>query len=145
MRRVTHVLFSIATSGILSLWKTPMGVLPVILVGASSLIPDLDLRKSHRRLLHNIFAPTVISLLAYILLEDVTTHNYVVSKAIFIGWVSHIFLDSLTLKGVGIFYPFLKKHYGLRLCESNNIVFNVAISTLSILLIAYYSRLLFFT
>lgn len=81
----------------------------------ASLIPDIDSTKSilgrffkpvgwvlrHRFWLHSVFSAVILSvLIAFI---DVR-----MAYAVFLGYVSHLFLDMFNHQGIAIFYPFSK-------------------------------------
>jgi inner membrane protein len=86
----------------------------------ASVIPDIDSHKSkigkkikpvsflinfflgHRGIFHSVFLPLLISLLILLI-------NYELTIAFFIGYLSHLVLDSLTPGGIMLFYPFSKK------------------------------------
>jgi len=114
MKRTTHVLFAVAISGLMGLWSVNGGPFLALISGLGGVIPDLDLGKYHRRLLHNLF----IVVLVYLLLEYLT--RYIdfgipyIPQALVLGWLSHIFLDSFTVRGVALFYPFSNRYYGLK-------------------------------
>lgn len=89
----------------------------MILVG--SIFPDLDSEKSiygrylifrpfqvfikHRGILHSLIIAIFLSLIV----------NYFVnSLGFFVGYISHLFLDSLTKQGIVLFWPFSFKVKG---------------------------------
>lgn len=85
----------------------------------SGLIPDIDLPRSylgkkhkiisniinvffgHRGFIHTIFPPLLFSsILLYL--------GYLeISVALFLGYISHLVLDMLTVRGIKLFHPFL--------------------------------------
>lgn len=61
-----------------------------------SLIIEFFLR--HRGLLHSFWIP----LLFYVLVKNV---SLIIASGFFVGYVSHLLLDALTVQGVTFFYP----------------------------------------
>lgn len=101
----------------------------------SSIIPDLDLRFKHRKLLHNIFAPLLFSALLNLLLVFLGIYPYYFILALLVGWMSHIVLDMLTKRGVYIFYPILDHGISLKICNSNSLFWNSFIIVISLMII----------
>lgn len=140
MKRTTHVLFAVAISGLMGLWSVNEGPFLALISGLGGVIPDLDLGKYHRRLLHNLF----IVVLVYLLLEYLT--RYIdfgipyIPQALVLGWLSHIFLDSFTVRGVALFYPFSNRYYELKKCRSNGFLCNLFFIIVSIAILVYLLR-----
>lgn len=109
-----------------------------VLIGGSilgSLIPDIDHRQSkignkmkitsfiinklckHRGITHTpllYMILSVIFLLPTILSDNfLNTFYFNLVFGIFIGIISHLFLDSLTISGIPLLYPFTKKKFHL--------------------------------
>ncbi|SHI90671.1 inner membrane protein [Clostridium cavendishii DSM 21758] len=108
-----------------------------IILGAAigSLIPDLDHPKSvvgkrfkpvskginkafgHRGITHSPIALIFYTLLmlrltsTYNQYYEIVLHYIAIGSAI--GYLSHLFLDMLTLGGIPLFYPLSKKHFNL--------------------------------
>lgn len=59
----------------------------------------------HRGFFHTIYLPLILFLLFFIV-------NKILSIAILAGYLSHLFLDSLTKSGIKPFKPFKLKFYG---------------------------------
>jgi inner membrane protein len=137
VNRPAHVLFASGVSGILGLWGSRWGVLPAFIAGLGAIIPDLDLRFGHRKMLHNVFAPLIPLLPLAISGGPGNTDISVLLSALSLGWFSHIALDAITLRGVMLFYPILRKWYGAKLCRSDSLLCNFAVIALSIFMILY--------
>jgi len=79
-------------------------------------VPDLDLRYKHRKILHNIIIPFILFIIFYslsMMISRVSQHHVVIAKAgyaLLIGWLLHVFGDSLTSRGVYILWPFNKQY-----------------------------------
>jgi len=92
----------------------------IIILLIASVLPDIDSYKSkigkkvkplsfliniflgHRGIFHSVFLLILISLL-------IMLASYEITIAFFVGYLSHLILDSLTPEGVMFFYPFSKK------------------------------------
>jgi inner membrane protein len=117
----THLLFSLFLLLIISFFYDVSYVF-IIMVFIGTLFPDIDSKYSfagkniifrpiqffikHRGLIHSIFFGILISIIIYFLYPAL-------SYGFFIGFISHIFADSLTKEGVKPFYPFKKRLSGL--------------------------------
>lgn len=137
MKRVTHILFVVALTTSIGFRAMPADTLYVATAILASTLPDLDLKKRHRKLLHNVFAPLILSVVLIAVLRGLGLNAYYLVKGFIIGWFSHVALDLITKKGVALFYPLSSRYYGLRICESNSIACNFLISTISIMIILY--------
>lgn len=77
----------------------------------------------HRTITHSL----VTAVLLFICLLSSTllftgVLNYVYSNIVVgfcIGWISHLILDLLTVKGIPLFYPFVKKKYRILKFKTN--------------------------
>ncbi|MEM4913218.1 MAG: metal-dependent hydrolase [Desulfurococcaceae archaeon] len=137
----THVLFSVA----LILWlypvRDPLAIaLLSVLSGIGSTVPDLDLRFKHRKALHNLFVPFIIAVLLIMVFSKISGIELYVS-AFVLGWLSHILLDALTVKGVYMFYPLYNRGFKIGLCRSNSFACNFLLSALSVALISLRTTL----
>ncbi|MEM0002505.1 MAG: metal-dependent hydrolase [Desulfurococcaceae archaeon] len=139
MKRITHVVFAAALTAALNLWTIKGGALYTFIAIASSIAPDVDLGKYHRKLLHNIFAWMFLVVFLQITAPYLGLEGYYVFVSVTIGWLSHIFLDSLTKKGVALLYPFSRKFYGLRIFSGDNLAVNVLFIILSLLVLIRYA------
>jgi inner membrane protein len=115
---LTHIsgalLLSIIVSGLLGVDS----VLVIISAVAGSLFPDLDTPSSilgrkikvlgfladHRHFFHSISLCVILAFLIYGISE-----NESIAIGFFIGFLSHILLDALTISGVGVFSPFSER------------------------------------
>lgn len=137
------MLFAVAIAlwlapGVVSSPEQVAGVARVVIVlssAAGAVIPDADLRFKHRKALHNIFAPLVLAAALSYVFQGVTLAELAVTW-LFIGWISHIALDVITVKGVYLFYPFYRRAISIGLCRSDSLFWNLALSALSLALIA---------
>ncbi len=95
-------------------------------------VPDIDLRFKHRKTLHNIFSLLISCILIYLVLK-LFLNQYFLSDLInarFIilsfdgGWLLHILLDSLTVRGVYIFYPLSNIRLRIPLFKSDSTIGN---------------------
>jgi len=122
----------------LQMTKTPIISSAVLLSGAivGSILPDIDHKNSyigqkaktiskainkfagHRKLLH---APLMYLLLYSVSLGIITDKLLVTSlKGLFLGVLSHLFLDSFTIGGLPWFYPLSKKKFSLGNVKTNS-------------------------
>jgi len=121
MMYYTHLLFGLLVSLItIRLINIEEKLLFVSLVMLFSLLPDIDETRSrigrkskiiskiinllfgHRKFIHTIWIP----ILLFILFNLV---NFEVALAILIGYLSHLFMDAITKKGIMPLYPLLRK------------------------------------
>lgn len=71
----------------------------------------------HRTITHSVVMSifmTMILLSSTLLFTGIS--NFIYSNLIIgfcVGWFSHLLLDLLTVKGIPVFYPFIKKKYNL--------------------------------
>lgn len=142
MDRTTHVVFATGFSTAM-LWglDAPPGALFIVIPVAitASLIPDIDLHKAHRSLLHNIPVAVSLTLLAYAValtsLPQVLAE--LVALGFLLGYTSHILLDMFTVRGVALLYPFSRRFYRLARLRSNDPLANKLLQALSAALAAY--------
>jgi inner membrane protein len=110
-----------------------VGLLAGILAG---LVPDADLRWKHRMLLHNIFVAIGLAFAAFFAGHFVSsTLSVILGVSSLLGFLGHILLDSLTVRGVALLYPVKHKRYRLAKLRSSSRVANALIEAFSILLI----------
>jgi len=128
-----------------------LGVSVPAVMGASSLdrllgllfgalggyIPDLDLRRQHRVLLHNVLSAIVFALTAT-LAVGVFSNNWSLAAcaglAYLAGHISHIVADMFTERGVALLYPWSTRRYRLARFRSDNEVLNSLFALLAALL-----------
>lgn len=138
MKRITHVIFATALTAALNLWVINGGAFYTFVAMASSIAPDLDLGRYHRKMLHNIFTWISLAVFSQIMASYLGLNGRYIFISMTIGWLSHVFLDSLTKKGVALLYPFSKRFYGLKIFNSDGLVINVFFILLSLLIIMRY-------
>lgn len=104
----THIIFSV----LIFVFFFNFNVLNFLILLFGTMFVDIDSTTSflgrkfkiisflfgHRKFFHSIFSAVFFSILLYLI-------NYNFAKFFFIGYVSHLFLDSLTKKGIKLFYP----------------------------------------
>jgi len=117
----THLVFSFLIGLlIISSFDIQNKTIFIIILLIASVLPDIDSYKSkigkkvkplsfliniflgHRGIFHSVFLLILISLL-------IMLASYEITIAFFVGYLSHLILDSLTPEGVMFFYPFSKK------------------------------------
>ncbi len=102
-------------------------VLNPVVVMLFSLVPDADLilNVSHRTILHSLFF--VIPFSAFLLFAG---RSFALSALA--GMLSHLFLDSLTVTGVPLFYPFLTSYFSLFFYNSDSLNWIIIVSCIVI-------------
>lgn len=109
----THLTFSLMLFG-------SANPVDIVLAGVGSVFPDIDLIKSssqknskngvsfkHRGIMHTPFLALCIFLIYYVIFKNLMILPFI------IGYLSHIFLDFLTVSGVPILYPISKNRFNL--------------------------------
>ena len=118
MRFRTHLAFSFLISLlIINSFDVQNKIIFIVIMLITSALPDIDSYKSklgkkikpvsfliniflgHRGIFHSLFLLILISMVIAII-------NIEIAVAFFIGYLSHLVLDSLTPEGVMFFYPF---------------------------------------
>ena len=98
--RNTHIVFAILLFIILQFtMQIPFALALFAAVGA--LLPDLDLKFMHRKLLHNVWMMFVIPWI----FTSVSLITQQQAAALMIGWASHLIADSLTIMGIMPLWP----------------------------------------
>lgn len=137
----THILFSLVVYFLLKQFLSmPLWVLFFVLL--STMMADIDIKNSkignrwyfrpfqwmtkHRGFLHSIVAGVLSSLI-------ISLVNMWAGAGFFIGYSSHLFLDSLTKSGVKLFWPFKWKVKGF--VKSGGIIEEIIFVSLLFLLI----------
>ena len=138
MTRITHILGGlVVTAACIEITKNfpPAFVLPSLAAGTvGSVLPDIDLimgdaRKDsifrHRGFVHTPFF-LVILLFLIVYLENryyVYGSSFLFYSNLFftLGFLSHLFLDSLNEIGMMWFFPFSKRKYSLQLMRSGSL------------------------
>ncbi len=139
MKRVTH-LFMGAAIGFLYCQLPALCVYSVAPSIMGAYLPDFDLHYRHRKLLHNLFSALLLTLIAWIILNrinlGIVPDQSVAWKSFMLGYLSHLFLDALTPKGVFLLYPISNKSLSAGIFKSNSFLANaffVLASTIVIL------------
>jgi inner membrane protein len=121
MQFKTHIAFSFLVSlFLIDFLKIKNQILFLIIVLFFSIFPDLDEHTSkiskklrsisyitnslfkHRSLFHSIWIPLILSSILFSI-------NKIISIAILTGYISHLILDALTIKGLAPFSPIINK------------------------------------
>lgn len=116
----THIAFGLLVSLLsLNFFDINNEILFILIVMFFSIFPDIDETRSrigrknktiskitnsifgHRGFIHSIYIPLIL----FILLNFI---NYEIALASLIGYLSHLFSDSLTIQGTRPLYPFFK-------------------------------------
>lgn len=117
----------------------------VLVLFAAAVIPDIDTRFSkvgkkkifrllqffvkHRGLFHSFLFLIFITLILVLFIP-------VVSLPFFIGYSSHLMLDSFTVEGVYPFYPFKKRIFGsIKTSGKNEIILLIIITLICVAMI----------
>lgn len=117
----------------------------VLVLFAAAIIPDIDTRFSkigkrkifrplqffvtHRGVFHSFFFLIFITLILVLFLP-------IISLPFFLGYSSHIMLDTFTIEGVYLFYPLKKRIFGsIKTGGKNEIILLIIITLLSIAMI----------
>lgn len=107
-----------------------------------SILPDLDLKLKHRRMLHNIpFMLTlllIISILLYKVLEFPTSTVSNIAYPILIGYLLHIVADSFTRMGTWPLWPLSSRRLVLAEFDYDDAKLNTLIFILGLTLTLYY-------
>ena len=140
MKRKVHVVLgaSLGASIPAVMGASSLDRLLGLLFGAlGGYIPDLDLRRQHRVLLHNVLSAIVFALTAT-LAVGVFSNNWSLAVcaglAYLAGHISHIVADMFTERGVALFYPWSTRRYRLARFRSDNEVLNSLFALLAALL-----------
>lgn len=140
MKRKVHVVLgaSLGVSVPAVMGASSLDRLLGLLFGAlGGYIPDLDLRRQHRVLLHNVLSAIVFALTAT-LAVGVFSNNWSLAAcaglAYLAGHISHIVADMFTERGVALLYPWSTRRYRLARFRSDNEVLNSLFALLAALL-----------
>ncbi len=104
---------------------------------ASSTLPDLDLRRGHRVLLHNLCAALLLGVaVAAAVAAPVSPLPGALLgplvAGVEAGYLSHLLLDALTVSGVAIFYPCSRRRLRLARLRSDSRLANIAVEAASL-------------
>lgn len=111
MMRKTHLIIGITCS--LPLFTSNL-VLPYSVIGLiGAIAPDWDfkLHIRHRTITHSLLFLLISTYIIY-------CSNLDISIVWFVTYSLHLLLDSFTIKGIPLFYPFSKKYYGFKLFKT---------------------------
>ncbi len=139
MKKITHIIFGLgATLYFISLYF-PITYLHVITTIAYTTLPDIDIRFKHRRILHNVFSLAIATGILYYSISYLTINGVLqadpisISIAGFTGYATHLFLDSLTKRGIDILWPLSHKSIGVKTIRYDNPFWNTVISLIGII------------
>lgn len=115
MNRAAHIILGVGVSIFIISRLSPTlqaFQLPLIVLGGGigSVFPDLDRKKGHRRILHNLFSMFFFSLLFFIISLYLKI-PLMIPTSFFLGYVSHLLGDMMTYRGVALLYPFKSNYY----------------------------------
>ncbi|MEM2995516.1 MAG: metal-dependent hydrolase [Candidatus Bathyarchaeia archaeon] len=107
MKLLTHTAFGMFVGTIL-FYFLDMDIGFVLLCGFAAFIPDVDWRMQyswhfgnvHRKLLHNVWVMCILAVATYMLFQSL-----ILVFGIIVGFMSHLAVDSFTVRGVYWFYP----------------------------------------
>ncbi|MEM0439839.1 MAG: metal-dependent hydrolase [Sulfolobales archaeon] len=115
MNRTAHVILGVGISiFIISRLFSPLQAfqIPFIVLGGGigSIFPDLDRKRGHRKILHNIFSMFFFSML-FFMASLYLKIPLIIPVSFFLGYVSHLLGDMMTYRGVALLYPFKSNYY----------------------------------
>lgn len=110
MTKRTHVLFGAATTLPFTTWNNAI-FFPIVLLGSTAADWDYIIGLKHRWITHTLLALTISTIVVCI---------FSLNLGLLWGlnYGGHLFLDSLTITGVPLLYPFNKKYYGLKIFKT---------------------------
>ncbi len=92
-----------------------------------STFPDYDIAYKHRKLLHNVFALGIVTILT----SFISTYF---ALAAMISYLSHLLGDMMTVRGVALFYPFSNRYFRIARFRSDSLALNLGAVLFSILI-----------
>jgi len=141
MERKAHMVFAAGLSmevlRLAGLLHPLTGLLGLGAAVIGSVVPDMDLQSGHRALMHNVFIAGLLSFLFYLLGYSVGGHmlGAVIGLGYAVGHYSHILLDSFTVRGVALLYPFTRKYYRVFRVKSDSKLANAVVGLIGALLL----------
>ncbi len=105
MEKITHIAFGVFIFSLLA-YFLDYNFIYLIPLAIGAIIPDIDIKFKHRKILHNIW------ILSGIAIAIGYYYNWRWGILFSIGWISHLILDSLTPMGI---YPFWPMRYHFRI------------------------------
>lgn len=112
MMKKTHINIGLACIIPFLSWHN-LYVIPIAILGA--IMPDFDIKLGlrHRGASHSLLVAFAIWFLTYLLFGSY-------ADALLIGYISHLFADSFTVRGVPLLWPFSRKNYGIRIIHTDS-------------------------
>ena len=140
LRRETHLLFGVGTTLFFFrfLQESLAELIFIALLG--SLIPDLDVRRKHRVLLHNVFsvfAFILITVFLFVYMGYTYTSAFAFALAGAYAYSTHLLLDSFTNRGIRLLWPISNKWYGLRSANYDDPLMNTTFSIIGAFLLFF--------
>ena len=148
----THLLFALFISLLILNYFNLNPLIFILILVFSAILPDIDHSKSwigrkikilswpinfifgHRKLIHSLFFILIIGILIRIFFN-----NYYIPFVI--GYLSHLFLDTLTKQGVYLFYPFKLRINGF--IKTNGIIEKMFLMFLGLINMIYIVKILY--
>lgn len=124
MISLTHFIFGLSIAYVLNK--------RLVTASTFALVPDFDITFNflypfvHRGIMHSLLAAVVFSGLVYTYTEDRLS-----GESAFLGYISHLALDTLTSSGVPLVFP-LSNTFSVSLIYASSLEFNSAIIAFSI-------------
>ncbi len=145
MKRTTHAVIGAGFGGFFSYIFTGGDMSSLSLVVSwlfgqlGGVFPDNDVKYGkHRFTLHNVFVLGVTTVAILIGLKYLFGVWYLIpSIAWGFGFFSHLLIDSLTVYGVGWFYPLQRKTYGVRVTRFDSSEWNLILLVIGFFLMTY--------
>ncbi|MEZ0393532.1 MAG: metal-dependent hydrolase [Desulfurococcaceae archaeon] len=134
MRRRAHEAMGFAVGFIVG--STTIDCLILGVFGAlGALVPDLDIGLMHRKLLHNLVMPTLVLtiLYAFLLGRGPLPSALGAALSFYLGWVSHVLADALTVAGVSIAFPISRRRVAAKLFKSGDRLGDALLYSLALL------------
>ncbi len=141
MERAAHLVFAAGASlealRLAGLLRPLLGLAALFSAAVGSSVPDVDLGRGHRALLHNVFMAVLLSVLFYLLGYSIGGGLLAAAMGVgyAVGHFSHIFLDMLTVRGVALLYPVSRRYYRLLRLRSDSRLANAVVGLVGALLL----------
>ncbi len=103
---------------------------------AGSILPDLDTLFTQYPEIHRTFFHTPVAGFALTMVLYYLIRNRKIAASFFMGWVSHLFLDTLTVTGIMWKYPFSTEYFTTGMLRSVDLSSNFGIIFASVFAIA---------
>ena len=124
MQRITHIYFALFLFAIF--WVIfGLGLEISIFVAFGAIFPDFDIakpvRQYHRKLLHNVWVLLAVSMVISVLfIYPVPLIGIGWGLGFLLGGLSHLLMDSLTIRGIYPLWPLKKEKKGMHLFKDKN-------------------------